>query len=205
MMNLKSLLIVVCFVVFLFSYSNGQNFAVDKGATCISGMASYINKSGELYEGNGGNQVSRFSISPLANHFIFKNIYFGAGGDFIHEIIGARNFDTFTVGPQIGYAYGDENTPVYPYLSIGGRYIWSEYDSHYIYSKSNGTDFFAALGVIVPIKDHIGLTFEGGYHMIKQSSKVNYDNPYIYTTDGDFDNKTGTVITLAIGIAGLLY
>lgn len=200
MMNLKRLLIVVCFVVFLFSYSNAQNFAVDKGATCISGMASYINKSGDLYEGSGGGQVSRFSISPIANHFIFKNIFVGVGGDYIHETGGVySSTNTYTVGPQIGYAYGDENSAAFPYLSIGGRYMWAKYDHNdpYFQSKTNGTDFFASLGVIVPIKDHVGLIFQGSYHMIRQQYESDF-NEYEY-------DKNGSVVSLGIGIAGLLY
>ncbi len=199
MMNLKSLLIV-CFVIIYFSRANAQNFAVDKGATTISGIASFANKSGALYKGYDSKNSTMFSISPLANHFIFKNIFVGVGGDYIHETGGVySSTNTYTVGPQIGYAYGDENSAAFPYLSIGGRYMWAKYDHNdpYFQSKTNGTDFFASLGVIVPIKDHVGLIFQGSYHMIRQRYESDF-NEYEY-------DKNGSVVSLGIGIAGLLY
>jgi len=58
-------------------------------------------------------------------------------------------------------------------------------------SEGGGSEIFLGGGVIVPVKSHLGLTFEVGYHMMNLKDK-DYD-----------ENYSGNIF--AIGIVGLLF
>jgi hypothetical protein len=60
-------------------------------------------------------------------------------------------------------------------------------------SEGSGTDIFFGAGIVVPVKSHLGITIEAGYHMMDIKEKE---------TDTSY---SGNIFAIGIGIVGLLF
>jgi len=187
---------IILFIIlsgWLSSIVNGQQYVVDKKATIISGSASFMSQGGDLYEVDGNNATT-FTFAPNINHFITKNIFIGGSLEFTTESQGDYKSNGIGIGPQIGLALGGPQNKVFPYFDLGIRYyrMKSDYSSDFDIQFS-GSDISLGFGIIVPVKAHIGLIFEGGYHMQDLKAK-DYDESY-----------SGKIFSIGIGIAGLIF
>ncbi|WP_297100160.1 outer membrane beta-barrel protein [uncultured Draconibacterium sp.] len=191
-MKLKPLLFAFALLVSTSSLF-AQEFAVDKGATFISGVASFTSQGGELFEDYDGNNASTFNLSPSVNYFVGKNFFIGGGLEFAHEKQGDYKSNNIGLGPQIGYAFGNEKSTAFPYFDIGLRYYGMSVDYGSGNSEGSGTDIFLGAGIVVPVKSHLGITFEAGYHMMDINEKES-DTSY-----------SGNIFAIGIGIVGLLF
>ena len=191
-MKLKPLIFTF---VLLVSTGNlfAQEYAVDKGATFISGVASFTSQSGELFEDYDGNNASTFNLSPSVNYFVAKNFFVGGGLEFAYEKQGDYKSNNIGLGPQIGYAFGNENSTAFPYFDVGLRYYGMNVDYGSDNAKGSGTDIFFGAGIVVPVKSHLGITFEAGYHIMDINEKE---------TDTSYN---GNIFAIGIGIVGLLF
>ncbi|HOU96935.1 MAG TPA: outer membrane beta-barrel protein [Bacteroidales bacterium] len=192
-MKTKSMFFVISFIGLGLNLS-AQEYAIDKKATIVSGYASFMNKGGDLFEDSDGNNSTTFNFTPTVNYFIIKNLFAGVGIELSTDSQGDYNSNSFGIGPQIGYAFGNSQSNVFPYLDLGIRYYKMNID----YGadddfKISGSDLYLSFGVIVPVKTHIGLIFEGGYHMMDLKNK-----------DAD-DSVSGNIFSIGIGISGLLF
>jgi hypothetical protein len=189
-MKSKSLLLVI---VTLICTNNlfAQEFAVDKGAAFISGQVAFASQGGELFEDANGNKLSSFSLLPNVNYFIFKSLFLGVGLEFASEIQGNYTSRGIGVGPQIGYAFGNENSTIFPYIGIGMKYydLLVSYGSRDTEAKT--TDLFLGAGLIIPVKSHLGLTLDIGYH--------------VSGIDSGSGIHLGNTLGVSLGIVGLLY
>ena len=173
---------------------SAQEYAVDKKATIILGTGSFLSQGGDLFEDMDGNKATSFSFTPSINHFITKNLYIGGSLEFTAEAQGDYNLNGVGIGPGIGYAIGGPQSQAFPYLELGTLYykMSMDYGSGDDYQFS-GSDIYLGFGVIIPIKEHIGLIFGGAYHMMDLKDK-------------DFDeNYSGNVFSIAVGISGLIF
>ena len=187
---------VILFIILsglLGSIVNGQQYAVDKKATIISGSASFMKQGGDLYEVDG-DKATTFTFAPNINHFITRNIFVGGSLEFTSESQGDYKSNGIGIGPQIGLALGGPQSKVFPYFDLGIRYyrMKSDYSSDFDI-KFSGSDVALGFGIIVPVKSHIGLTFEGGYHMQDLKAK-DYDESY-----------SGKIFSIGAGIVGLIF
>ncbi len=183
----------VFLILFITSAAFAQEFAVDKGATWLAGTVSFSSSGGELFEDYDGNSDNVFNLSPTINYFIGKNFFIGGGLEFSNEKQGDYNSNSIGVGPQIGYAFGTQDSKVFPFVDLGLRYYGMSIDYGSGSSEGTGRDIFLGAGVVVPLRAHLGLTFEAGYHMLNVKEK-DYD-----------ENYSGNILGIGIGIAGLLY
>jgi hypothetical protein len=192
-MKIKTSLFLICFFG-IWSSVSAQSFAVDKKASIISGSVSFTSQGGEIFEDLDGNKVTSFTFTPNFNHFITKNFFIGGSLELSTESQGDYSSNGFGIGPQIGYAFGGPQSKAYPYLDLGILYykVNADYgggDS----MQLSGSDILLGFGVIVPIKAHIGLIFEGGYQMLNLNDK---------DTDSSY---SGNIFSIAVGIAGLIF
>ncbi len=188
-----SILFTICLCV-LSSTVSAQQYAIDKKATIILGSGSFMSKGGDLFEDIDGNKATAFTFKPSLDHFITKNFFIGGSLEFSTESQGDYSYNGIGIGPHIGYAFGGPQSQVFPFLELGILYyrMNADYGSGDD-SQFSGSDISLGFGVIVPIKEHIGLIFGGGYHMMDLKDK-------------DFDdNYSGNVFSVGIGIAGLLF
>ena len=177
----------------LINHVSGQGYAVDKGAVFISGMAGFTNYGGDLFEDDRGNRETSFSLIPSVNFFVAKNVFVGGSLEFTSRAQGDANSNAIGIGPQVGYAFGHSKSTAFPYLSGGIRYYsMSMDDGSYGDSNASGIDMVLGFGVLVPLKESVGLVFEGGYHMMKL--KDDYDVSF-----------SGNIFSLGFGIVGLWY
>jgi hypothetical protein len=192
-MNLKAIMFIICFARLPFTVS-AQQYAIDKKATIISGYGSFMSQGGDLFEDTDGNKGNTFNFQPSIIHFITKNFFLGGSLEFLVESQGDYKSNGVGIGPQIGYAFGGPQSNAFPYLDLGLRYYSMSVD---LGSGSDmqfgGSDIALGFGVIVPIKSHIGLIFEGGYHIMSLKDK------------DTSDNYSGNIFSIGIGIAGLLF
>ena len=171
-----------------------SNLRLDKKATIISGSASFTSQGGDIFEDANGKKATTFNFNPSINHFITKNFFIGGSLEFSTESQGDYKSNGVGVGPQIGYAFGGPQNTAFPYLDLGFRYYSMSAD----FGSGNdmqfgGSDIALGFGVIVPIKSHIGLIFEGGYHMLSLKDK------------DTSDSYSGNIFSIGVGIAGLLF
>lgn len=192
-MKVKSMFLLICFIA-ISSLLSAQQYAVDKKATIIAGSGIFMRQGGDLFEDSNGESATTVTFTPSINHFITKNLFIGGGMEFSKESQGDYNANSIGIGPQIGYAFGNSNSTVFPYLDLGIRYYSMTADYGYGDDyQFSGSDISLGFGLIIPLKTHLGLIFEGGYHMMDLKNK-----------DLD-DTASGNVFSIGIGIAGLLY
>jgi len=187
-------LLLVTYCLGIYSIINGQEYALDKGATFISGIGSFTSSGGDLFEDGDNNKLIMLSLSPSFNHFITNNFFIGGGFELSNQKQGDFSTNSIGIGPQIGYAVGNSSSTVFPYFSAGLRYytITADYGSLGDTNVS-GTDIILGFGVLVPIRTHLGLAIEGGYHILDLKEK-----------DSD-SSASGNILSIGIGIAGLLF
>jgi hypothetical protein len=192
-MKIKTILFVICFIG-LSSIVSAQQYAIDKKATIISGSASFISQGGDLYADGDGNNATTFTFTPVVNHFVTKNLFVGGSMEFSTEGQGDYKSNGIGIGPQIGYAFGGPQNKAYPYIDLAILY----YSMNESYGGSSnyhygGSDIAFGFGVIVPVRDHIGLIFEGGYQLLNLKNK-----------DSE-DSYSGNIFSIGVGLAGLLF
>lgn len=172
----------------------GQEYALDKGASFVSATGSISIQGGELYEDNQYNRLLTMSFYPSYNHFVAKNFFIGGGFEFSAQNQGNNNVNSVGIGPQIGYAAGNSSSTAFPFVSVGIRYYTMNFDYADLgSSNANGLGYHFGFGLLVPLRDHVGLAFEGGYHVMKVKVK------------GSNVSYAGNTIVLGFGIIGLLY
>jgi hypothetical protein len=192
-MKLKRLLVIICFFG-ITSFTFCQEFVVDKGAILLAGMGSFSSQGGELFEDLDNNRLITVNLTPALSYFITKGFFVGGSLEFANQSQGDISINGIGIGPHVGYAFGNSVSTVFPYFDVGLRYysMSIDYDSTGD-SNASGTDIFFGFGMIVPIKNHIGLSFEGGYHMIDLK-------------DRDTDTSSaGNIFAIAVGVVGLIF
>jgi len=153
-----------------------------------------MSQKGDLFEDMDGNSATTITFTPSINHFITKNFFIGVGFEFKSEAQGTDESNAIGLGPQLGIVLGGPQSKAFPYIDFGIRYYKLNFDYGFtgVY-QSSGSNISFGFGLIVPIKSHIGLIFEGGYHKLK-----------IKDYDSD-DSSSGKIMSIGVGIAGLLF
>ena len=186
------------FFVFIFTGLSStilaQEYAVDKKATWISLTGSYMSSGGELFEDSFNNKTTTSSLSSSVSHFVAKNFFIGGGVTSSNQSSGGSNARSFSIGPFIGFAFGNSKNTAYPYIDLGLSYhkisLYKGYNSN---TDAAGRDLFSDFGVVFPLNSHIGLTFEVGLHAMKLKMQ------------DSSTSKSGNIVSLSAGFAGLIF
>jgi hypothetical protein len=195
-MNLKHTLLV-CSMIGMHVVASGQESAIGKGASLIKGLAGFTST------GYGPNikRSNVLTISPAMDYFLLDHFF--VGGALNYENTNSESFNTsmFGIGPEIGYAFGSQTSIVFPYLTAGWNFQKSKTDflisNSTITTNNSGNGISLGLGVIIPVKSHLGIVVEGKYNMYSFS---NTNNLSINKTS---DNSN--VISFNFGIVGMLF
>lgn len=180
---------LICSIIGLHVVANGQESAVGKGAFMISGMASF---SSTGYS-SGSNHKTELTLSPSGDYFIMDHLFVGTGLSYSDSRIDGYKSTLLGIGPQIGYAFGNKDSKLFPYVNAGWNYLNNKMEVSILGSdgstnfSSNGISL--GIGVIVPVKKYIGLVFEGKY------------NRFNYSDSSESENK----ISINFGVVGLLF
>ncbi len=183
--------LVLCLVV---GTSFSQDFAVDKKAWIISGAVEFSSSSGDLYENADGDAVTEIGFVPAADYFVMPNIFVGGMISYVSMAQGDVSISTMGIGPEVGYAFGNADSKVFPFAKAGFLYVSESFDWGDDTDKVTGSDITITLGVILPVKQHIGIIPQLSYHI--QSMKGDWDGA---------ESEDGSIIRLGVGIAGLVH
>ena len=178
------------FVILLAGFSGElleQAYASDKGSAILFGSAHFVSQGGDRYEWVDGERSSVLVLSPGFDFFMFKNVFLGGELNFSATYLGDSHSSSIGIGPRIGYAYGREHSVIIPYAQVGFLYMTSSYNGSW--GESSETNFLGGVGLIVPVKKHIGLMLEGRYDLTRNVET----------------ERTGNIFSINIGIAGLIF
>lgn len=192
--DMKKYAFTLLFILSLNTVVSAQEFATDKKAIIIAGSASFTSAGGDFFEDSDGNKANSFTFSPNVDYFISKNFFIGGTLDFATQTQGDFTTDGFGVGPEVGYTFGSAESKAIPYLEAGVLYyqLNSDFDSGDDI-RSVGSNITLGFGVIVPVEEHIGVTFGAGYNMLSLKDQ------------DSGDRYTGRLFSVSVGIAGLLF
>ncbi len=178
-------------VLFLTSNAFSQDYALDKGATILSGTGSFISQGGDLFQDSKGNNSNIFTLVPTINYFIVPNVAIGAGLAYTNYSQGDFNSSSIEIGHSISYFVGDQDSNNYPYFFGAIHYSNSSSGRQNI----SGSDINFGIGLITPIQDrgHLGFVMEAGYHILNLKN------------DSWSQSVSGNKIAIGIGIVGMIF
>jgi len=183
-MKLKKV-VLICSIIALHVVANGQGLAIGKGASMITGLASFTSTG----SGSGSVRTNVLTISPSMDYFILNHFFVGGGFSYSNQSMISSTITQLGIGPEIGYAFGNQDSKAFPYINAGWNYISTNFNPSNGASSANGSGVSVGLGMIIPIKSHIGFVVEGKYNTFSFS---------------EF-NESENIISLNIGIVGLLF
>lgn len=125
----------------------GQEYAIDKGASFIAGMGSFVSEGGDLFKESGSGRTTTVTFSPSYNYYVTSNVFLGGGLEWSNTS-GGESANSIGIGPQIGFAIGNSKSTVYPYFAVGVRY----YNVTIGNSNSWGTGVNFGVGILIPLK-----------------------------------------------------
>jgi hypothetical protein len=191
---LNKCLLVVLVLCLVVGTAFSQDFAVDKKAWIISGAVEFSSSSGDLYENSDGDAITEIAFGPAADYFVAPNIFVGGMISYVSWSRGDVSTSAIGIGPEVGYAFGNGVVNVFPFAKAGFLYLSESVDWGDDTDKVTGSDITITLGVILPVKQHIGIIPQLSYH--------------IQTMKGDWEgaeSEDGTIIRVGVGIAGLVH
>lgn len=190
---MKKVIFSMLFLIFSVSFAFPQDYAVDKGAIVISGMASFSSWGGDLYEGSDSSRATIITLAPNIDYFVVKNIFIGGRILFESMSQGDYSLTTFGIGPQFGYAFGQKNSNIFPYL-IAGVYYNTSTASNGTDITFSGFDFKFGGGLMFTVAKHIGINIGASYNLVNRKSD-----------DAGAESESGDIIGLDVGISGLIF
>jgi hypothetical protein len=185
---MKRSLVIISILLMSSFHALPQEFAIDKGGTIISGTGSFTSSGGDLYEWDG-DRITTIMLTPAVDHFFAPNIALGCRVNYTGQSLGDYSYHAIGIGPSLSYFIGDSGSKSYSFFACGIQYYNAGDDD----SSILGTEIFISGGILAPIRDHVGIVIEAGYHMMNLKSD-----------DWD-ESESGNEIMLGIGVAGLLY
>ena len=180
---MKHLFLFLFGIIVITNLSYSQNFPAGKNAVWLSGLASYSNHSGEIYEDSKGNSYSSITLSPSINYFVSNKFFIGGNLRLTHQYQGSIDASSVSIGPLIGLELANQQSSVFPYLSVGLSYKELTYSS----SSVSGSDLNLGFGIMMQAASHLGIAVEFGYHMVT------------------LESHSGSEVEIGVGVAGLFY
>lgn len=191
-MKIKRWLFITCLIGQCFIVS-AQQYATEKKATIIAGRASFMSSGGAIFEDFDGNKTTNFNITPVISHFITNNFYVGGRIEIAAHSQGNGSSNAIGVGPHLGYMFGGPQSTALPFLDLGIDYYKMNIDYAGEDSVFLGSNIALGFGVIIPVKTHIGLVFDGEFNVIDLKDRDSNDT------------MCGNIFSIGIGIVGLLF
>jgi hypothetical protein len=194
MKRLFPVVLLITAILLFAGSAYSQNFAVGKKAWIISGAVEFSSSSGDLYENENGDALTTISFIPSADYFVVPNVFVGGMISYSSASQGDFSMSALGIGPEVGYALGKAESKVFPFAKIGFQYLSNSWDSGDGTEKETGSDVTIAIGVIFPVKQHIGITPQLSYHI--QSLKGDWEGA---------ESVSGNILSVGVGITGLVY
>jgi hypothetical protein len=150
------------------SLKNEASGQLDKNEICTNATerhAALISWSGGFSDQtNSSYSVNSINLALNYNSFVSKNIFLGLSTALLYSWNKSSSQSTITIGPQFGITFNKNNSTVIPLFVIGINYARMNGGvSYYGYNYDigyNGINIHLGTGLIIPVKEHLGLTIE---------------------------------------------
>lgn len=175
-MNIKRNAIVlgVALMTGFLSTAKGAEFFTDRGSMWYGGSLCYLSE----YVRSEQNPIYITMMSPVvrffpARYFVLSPAFSwentSSSSNYSSTSSYSSNSGIFTIGPELGFAYGN-NIHVVPYVMSGIKYAHSysssTYSGTYSQTSSSGADGYRIplfAGIMVPFIDGLGIQVETGF------------------------------------------
>jgi len=175
-------------IIGLHAVAIGQGNTVGKGTRMIMGLGNFSS----VGDNHGSDRINTLSMSISSDRFYKDNLFVGVGLSALYqsEYTSSSSAGAFAVAPEMGYAFGSQDSKAFPFIVGGcGLELSSSSDNGYSNGYSCGLNLSFGLGVLVPIQKNFGLVVESKYNNLKYLSSA----PGVNT------------ISLNFGFVGLLF
>jgi len=182
---MKKFFIICTFIILGSGFAFSQNFATDKGAMILGGTVGFVSTGTE----GGSSRSTMLTLAPVYDYFIMQNLFLGGSISLIYTSSSSGGEGTiFSIGPEIGYAFGSAQSSTFPFLKLGFAYT--------LYSDDfTQTTINIGGGIIIEITKHIGIVGSLSYNLMNTKS-AHPNNNLSYSSNS---------IMLNFGIYGLIY
>jgi len=216
-MNTKrtALVMGIALITGLCSTAQSAEFFTDQGSIWTGGSFSYTS----YYTRGDKNPENMLNIFPVIRFFPGK--YLVLSPAFSWQLMSEtysststtydENSGTFTFGPEVGFAYGN-NIHVVPYVISGIKYAHSYSSTTYSgtgmlsQTTNSGADGYRIplyTGIMIPIVDGLGIQVETGFaysHLRNYSDAINEDFSVFSISIGVCGIGKKTAISILTGI-----
>lgn len=132
------------------------------------------------------NSIRYFGFYPLLRYFVTRHFFVGPRVGWIQEDGEGYSVGAFSIGPELGFAYGNvANSRLVPYVTFGTSYVRS-YQTDIEGRDADGYVFPVSLGLMVQLFGNVFFQAEAGYKYEYQSAT---------SADG--------VLSVSLGLCGL--
>ncbi|HOE05070.1 MAG TPA: hypothetical protein PLZ52_07620 [Bacteroidales bacterium] len=157
---MKAIQILIVLTLCSIMLVHGQNYPVSKNSGILSGSMSFSSTQTTL---TGRYFIAQTNFSTSYDHFIFNHFMMGFETGFQGLHYKANNESYIYLGPQLGVAFGNATSTIFPYIKAYHRYSVQFIDNSTGMDNYSGNTLAIAAGIIVPIKSHLGLGIELAY------------------------------------------
>lgn len=186
---MKNYILFLLLFILSTTYVFSQEYAIDKNSIMFSGTGSFSSFGGDFYEVNDNNRLTSITFSPSINYFIMEGIFLGGGLGYSRLSQGDESISSVSIGPNLGYAFGNSQSKLYPYLASGFRYNSNSVGDDSI----SGTTISVGCGLIILGSKNVGIVIEATYNIIDLKKK-----------DAN-ESVSGNIFSLGFGVAGFLF
>ncbi|NTV46857.1 MAG: porin family protein [Chlorobiales bacterium] len=190
-MSKKLLLLIGLFLMTCFStsFAQSRSLATRQGSWLVTGMFSYSNQGGELYDDSRGNSVSTVWATPGVYYYISPGFGLGAELSWSNTSQGGSSNTLWSRGPKAGYFFDSGNSAI-PFLEGGVSYLEMSSNGY----DDSGLRLKLGAGLLIR-NDHLGFGLEAAYVY----DRFRVDTAYgTRTVDGD-------TFVISAGFAAFLY
>jgi hypothetical protein len=172
-------------ICLLSSYALAGEYFTDMGSMWLGGGLGFF----QYHVRDNSDASNSFVFSPIFRIFPCKYLVVGPALTFTTSGQKGYSSSSISIGPEIGFAYGN-NIPVIPYILSSFRYVHYSSTSDQIYTYGQeGYEIPIASGLMIPVADGLGLQAEMGYR-------------YQHLTNYRSNNDLGTFY-IAVGVCGI--
>jgi len=184
-----------------FSPAKCGEFFTDQGSIWAGGTISY----GIEYDRSESSPIKAINLSPVIRFFPCKYLVLSPAFSWnnqseTYSAMGetfSYNMGTFAIGPEVGFAYGN-NIHVVPYVFSGVKYahfyqsgIYSSTPEQATPNPADGYRIPLFTGIMIPIVDGLGIQVETGFAY----SHLRYYNKAM--------NEDISIFTISIGVCAI--
>ena len=189
---MKNYSIPFFFILLLFTVTNAQYYAVDKGAVTVGGEISFASAGGDLNEVNG-EKATLMLLNPSLGYFFMPNVCIGGELLYASTSQGDSKVTGLGGGPFAAFYIGDEYSRMYPFIGASLMLVSGQTENGEVTLEESQMDIKFCVGATMMAAKNVGLT--GKVYYLMES----------YKPEGADESISGNQIGLSMGVSAFLW